>query len=96
MEAAARHTAAHTSHGAADGGGGGGIDTLRAAADGAARGEVVERGAAFEGAACTKGVGGTYLERGRGDHQGRAAVAGGRGVAEDGGGAVEHAKGGAQ
>ena len=40
-EASARHTAAHTAHRTADGGGGGGIDTLRAAADGAARGEVV-------------------------------------------------------
>ena len=38
---AARHAATHTAHRTADGGGGGGIDTLRAAADGAARGEVV-------------------------------------------------------
>lgn len=90
---AARHAA---THGAADGGGGGGVDTLGAAADGAASGEAVERGTAVDGAAAAEGVGGARLERGRGDHQGRAAVAGGRGVAEDGGGTVDHAEGGAQ
>ena len=36
---AARHAA---THGAADGSGGGGVDALRAAADGAASGEAVE------------------------------------------------------
>ena len=58
---AARHAAAH---GTADRGGGGGVDTLRAATDGTPRGEAVERGATFECAAAAEGVGGACLERG--------------------------------
>ena len=43
-EAAARHASAHAAHGAADGGGGSGVDTLSAAAYGAARGELDLKG----------------------------------------------------